>query len=157
MKQYTHISVGLCIGLMLLSLVNIVEQMGFLYLFFIFFFIIVAKANDWLDFFINSDHKRLFLTHSPLSPLLIIISILIGIVFGSLGMFLGISIALITHMIFFSHFALDVLNPSGVRLLPKKKICLNSIPYDNFKWNALLFLSGILMSCLGIFNYSVFS
>ncbi|MHA1149374.1 MAG: hypothetical protein ACTSR8_14150 [Promethearchaeota archaeon] len=155
MKDITHVMISIGAGLFFLSLYNFFIPLGFLFFFFGFIFAIIGHACDWLDFKIFRDHNRNFLTHSPLSPLLICIAIVCGILFSIINIFLGIYCSFIVYLIFFLHFLLDALNPSGVPLLPKSRIRLLTIPYNSIKWNGLLMLIGIILGISGTFLYAL--
>ncbi|MHA1437381.1 MAG: hypothetical protein ACTSPD_07360 [Promethearchaeota archaeon] len=156
MKEYAHTSISVGIGTLLLSLLNYFIKIGILFFFFFFFFIIISKANDWLDFKLFKKHERKFLTHSPLSPLLIGICIVSGVFFSIFNIILGIYIAFIIYIIFFTHFFLDALNPSGAPFFPRKqKIHLKAIPFNNIKWNLIIFLIGLLMTFIAIFQFLI--
>jgi hypothetical protein len=139
----------------LLDLYNLFDRIGFLYFFFIFFFIFIARTNDWLDFKISAKHERKFLSHSPISPLLILICFLIGSLFSFISIFIGIYLGFIVYIIFFMHFLLDALNPSGVPLLPNSRININSIPYDDLKSNIFLLFIGLLMIFIAILGFLI--
>jgi len=158
MKEYTHISISLGIGLLMLSFFNIFIRLGFFYIFLGLLIVIIAKLNDWLDFRLSPSHKRVFLTHSPLSPLLISISLLIGLGFMTLNILLGFYLIFVVHSVFTFHIILDALNPTGVPLIPgKERLRLKkTIPYDNFLWNLALFLLGVIMSVIAVFGFLLF-
>lgn len=149
MKEYAHVSISIGVGALLLSLFNLVLKVGLLFFLMLFVFGLLAKVNDVLDHKLYSRHERHFLTHSPLSPLLIIIAILVGLGFGLLNVFFGIYVGIITYLIFFLHFLLDALNPSGVPVLLNGKVKLSMIPYDNKGINLLLFLIGVILLLIG--------
>ncbi len=153
MKKYTHIFVSLGFSSFYLTIFNIFFKIGILYFLFLFYFFLISQLNDWLDFKFSKKHKRLFLTHSPLSPLLLFFTIFILILFSFINIILGIMVSIITHLIFIIHFFLDLLNPSGVPLLSKRKFSLNFIKYDDKKWNFIFSLSGIIWI---IFSFLIF-
>ncbi len=139
----------------MLDFYNIFDNLGTIYFFFIFFFVFIAKINDWLDIKIYLKHERKFLTHSPLSPLLILISIIIGTFFTIYNIFFGIYIGFIIYIIFLLHFFLDLLNPSGVPLLPKTRLTLKLFSYDNLKWNLIFLFIGVTMIILAFLGFII--
>ncbi len=153
MKNYTHVSFSLGLGLASITLVSALHGIGFLYFLFFFIFLLLGRVNDWLDFKLYAEHQRKFLTHSPFSPILIFISLLMGILFSFVGVFFGMFAAIATHLIFIGHFFLDSLNPSGVPVMPKTKVRLNTIPYDSLRWNFLFFLAGLAMTALSFLTF----
>ena len=139
----------------MLDLYHLYNSLGFLYFFLIFFFIFISKINDWLDFKLYLKHERKFLTHSPLSPLLILMSVLFGSIFSTVNIMFGIYLGFIVYIIFLAHFFLDALNPSGVPLFPKTRISLKLFPYDDFKWNFFFLSIGILMISIAVLGFIV--
>ncbi len=154
MKQYTHLSISIGLGSIIMLPICILHGVTFLFILFPFVFGLLGKVNDWLDFKLYSKHQRKFLTHSPFSPLLLAISILMGLTFSFIGPFFGIFVGITTHFIFLGHFFLDSLNPSGVPVMPKTKFGLKKIPYDSLRWNFLFFLAGLGMLMLSILLFA---
>jgi len=153
-KEYTHISISLGIGLLLLDLFNLFIQIGLIYFFFAVLFVIIARTNDWLDFKISSKHERKFLTHSPLSPLLICICFILGAFFTLINILLGIYVGFIIYIIFLSHSFLDALNPTGVPVFPNKYVHLKvTIPYDSIKYNLFISFIGLFMTFIAIMGF----
>ena len=111
MKEYTHIIVGLGVGLFMMSLFNMFMRIGALFYILGIFFFFFGFVNDKLDFLLSPDHNRIFLSHSPFSPILIFISFLFGFIYSQLNEIFGIFVMLAVHSIFVSHFFLDMLLP----------------------------------------------
>lgn len=154
MKNSTHIVVSVGVGLFLLSFFSLIIPLGFLFFFFGVLFTALGHACDWLDFRIFKVHERNFWTHSPLSPLLILIAVIIGALTSFLNLLLGIYIGWIVYVIFFLHFFLDALNPSGVPLMPHSRIRFYHIPFNDFKANFTFFIAGLFLIILGLFIFS---
>ncbi len=154
MKKYTHISFSVGIGSISLSLFSIFVEIGFIFYFLLFVFILIARIPDFVDHTLYREHKRRFLTHSPLSPLLIGISIILGLLFSFINLFLGVVVAIVIYLVFLSHCFLDALNPSGIPIL-RRRIMIKSIPYDNIKWNILFFIIGAGIAILGLFWFII--
>ncbi len=150
MKEHAHISITIGFSLLLTAIYDLFFPIGLLFYFMGFFFAFLGKLNDWLDFTLYKEHRRHFLSHSPLSPLLILISILIGAFFSIVRNYFGIFIGLISYLIFILHFLMDSLNYSGVPILPGKKIRIATIKYDNFRFNILFLILGISMIFLSL-------
>ena len=157
MKEYTHISMSVGVGLFLLNFYNFFVPLGVLFIFMGLLFGFMSRINDYLDFKLYSEHERKFLTHSPLSPLLFCISVITGALFAMIDIFLGIYVGIIVHILFVLHFLLDALNPSGVPLTPNKRIRLKDIPYDNLWWNIAFFLIGVLLTLSAVLIYALLS
>ena len=154
MKEYAHISVSIGIGSLLLSLFYICVRINLaLILSGLVWFAVIGNANDWLDFRFSKDHKRVFLTHSPFSPLLLGISILSGMIAALVQIGLGLLIATGTYLIFLGHFFLDSLNPSGVPVMPKTRFSLNITNYDNITWNLVFFVLGGSLMIISLIIY----
>lgn len=151
LKEYAHNSVSIGLGLSFITIFHLFIRLDFIFvIFLIFYFAIISKLNDWMDFRLSKEHKRKFITHSPFSPLLILISFASGLVFAMINIYFGLYLILVTYSIFIGHFLLDSLNPSGVPVTPKTRFSFNKIRYDDLKWNILFFLGGCLISSISI-------
>jgi len=149
MLKSTHISISVGVSSILLSGLNLFIKLDVLYIFLILMMGVISKIPDWLDHKIG-PHKRRYISHSPQSPVLMMICLLCGIAFSFVSIFMGLYISMIIFLIFFLHFFLDALNPSGVPWTRKgDRIILKKIPYDNKKWNIIFFTEGVLMLILG--------
>jgi hypothetical protein len=147
MKEYTHIFASIATAACMLALFNVFFRLSFLYYVFLLLCGILARTNDWLDFKYK-EHERKFLTHSPFSPVLIGISILIGSAMCMINVILGIYMMFVVHGVFLMHFFVDSLNPSGVPVMPKTRFKISEIPYDNLGWNILITLVSIVLICI---------
>lgn len=143
LKEYAHVLVSLGFGMLVISVYNLFFFLGLLYALFPFYFFVIARTCDWLDHKLYREHERRFLTHSPLSPLLIMISMASGGLFSVMNLILGITVGITTYVIFFLHFLLDLLNPSGVPLTPRKHLKGLRMRYDDLTGNVGLSLIGI--------------
>lgn len=121
MKQYSHIASSVALGMGISSLFSIFYPIGPIYYLFIFFYIVIAKIPDSLNYMFGV-HKRRFLTHSLLSPLWLLMIASILFLLGSFNFFLGLYICTIFYGIIALHFFLDSLNPSGVPLFPNRYV-----------------------------------
>ncbi|MBN1801438.1 MAG: hypothetical protein JW891_08030 [Candidatus Lokiarchaeota archaeon] len=150
MKQYAHIAFSLGFGSLLTVTYNIFHPLGFFLLLILAVLYFAGKANDWLDHEIYFKHERRFLTHSPFSPLLLFIAIMIGspfsIVTPSLGFFVFISV----YLIFLGHIFLDALNCSGVPVFPNKRVRIARIPYDDLMANFFCVILGTTMAFIAL-------
>jgi len=151
MKKNSHRFMSLGIGSFLLTIFNLFQNIGIIYFFMLPIYFEAGIINDILDYKLFNKHKRYFWTHSPFSPLLIGLAIILGL-FGILinlpfSMFLTISM----WFIFEIHILLDALNPTGIPLLFNNKK-ISNIPYDDFKWNAIFILIGIILTGISLFN-----
>lgn len=155
MKQYAHVSVSMGIGLLLMTGFNLSFELGISYLLFALTFFIAGKLNDWLDFKISLQHERRFLTHSPLSPLLIAIAVLGGVPFSFIHPVLWPYISLTLYLIFLTHITMDALNPSGVPVFPGTRFRLSCIPYDDLKVNAGFFLMGMILTIVAFLLFLI--
>ncbi len=153
MKQYAHISFSLGLGSLLTATFNLVETLGFLFFFIIMVTYLAGKINDWLDHEMYLKHERKFLTHSPLSPLLILLALSTGAPFSLLSPFLGIYVFFLIYVIFLSHIFLDAMNSSGVPILPNKKIRIAQIPYDDLTANLTCVFIGTFMILIGLLMF----
>jgi len=149
-KKNAHVSTSLGFGLLSTSILNLFVSLNVLYFILIIVFYIVGTLNDWLDFKISIRHERRFLTHSPLSPLLILIAMLMGLIFAIFDTAIGMFVGFMTYLLFLLHVILDSLNPSGVPLFPYTRYRIANIPYDDSLLNSLLTWSGIIISIVSL-------
>ncbi|MFX1236112.1 MAG: hypothetical protein ACFFAS_20125 [Promethearchaeota archaeon] len=150
MKQYAHVSVSLGIGSLLSACFNLIIRLGPIFVLLVLLFYLAGKTNDWLDHEMYFKHERKFLTHSPLSPLLILMAICAGAPFSLFSPLLAIFVCLTVYLIFCCHLILDSLNPSGVPILPGKKVRIATIAYDDLKTNFLFFIFGAILSTISL-------
>ena len=115
----------------------------------------VGIINDILDFRILFKIHRNFLSHSPLSPVVLIL-FFISWFLGEILMLEDFSVvfALLLASLFEIHIFMDSFNPSGVPLIPGKIISFKKIRYNDFKVNFVISTVGILLFFGGL--YSIF-
>ena len=137
---------------------RVLYRLGLMYFLIAFYFVLIGKANDWLDYKIYRKHERKYLTHSPYSPLFILIATISGLLFGMLNIFLGVYMVFIVYIILASHSILEALNPSGIPLSRKgeKFHVKKTVPYDSLKWNLLISIIGAAMIVIATLIFSVF-
>lgn len=154
MKRNAHTFMGLGLGCLFLSILNIFVSISLLFFIMIPVFFEAGLLNDILDYKVFAKHKRYFLTHSPISPLIFFMAI----VFGIPGVFFGPAIffflIVICLSIFETHILMDALNPSGVPF-PIKKKSIRKIPYDSAKWNSFFICTGFLLTISGFLFFII--
>jgi len=146
---------SLGIGSFLLSIFNYFEGIGIIYFFMMPVYFEMGITNDLLDYKLFIKHKRYFWTHSPLSPLLIGLAIILGLPGIFINRLFSIFLTISLWLIFEFHILLDALNPTGIPLIIKYRK-LSNISYNNFKWNKIFILLGFSLTGISLLNYVLF-
>ena len=111
--------------------------------------------NDLLDYRVLFKIHRNFLSHSPISPVVLIIFFIFWFLAEilSLGSY-SVLFALLQTSLFEIHIFMDAFNPSGIPIIPGKVVSFKKVRYDDFKANLVISAIGILLFLGGL--YSVF-
>ncbi|MHA1729791.1 MAG: metal-dependent hydrolase [Promethearchaeota archaeon] len=111
----------------------------------------VGIINDLLDFRVLFGIHRNFLTHSPISPVVIILFMLAWIL-GDLLQLQEYTVlfAVLLSGLFELHILLDAFNPSGIPIFPGKTVRIKRIPFDDVKANLLISMAGVVIFIFGL-------
>ncbi|MHA1822098.1 MAG: metal-dependent hydrolase [Promethearchaeota archaeon] len=141
MKKFTHQFVSLGVSFLLFNLLGIPSVPMIIGT---FLSIWVGILPDLLDFKLFEGLHRNFLTHSPFSPIIIPLFFIFYIIAELLlPSTLLYPYVLIMLSIWDLHLLLDIINPTGIPIIPGKNISITNIRYDNLKYNLLFSLIGI--------------
>lgn len=124
MKKLSHNLTSLIGGLAILRLCFDTLHLSVVYyIIALIAMFVLGGINDTLDFtfFAFLDHRN-FWSHSLLSPVLWILPVIVYLIFQILLPPLGILMGACTVWAVLSHLFLDAWNPTGIYLLPSKKI-----------------------------------
>lgn len=113
--------------------------------------IFIGILPDIIDFKLLRGNHRNFLTHSPISPLFFIILLFLPIFLVSIQFQHGIILGVLLAVSFQLHLILDMLNPTGVPLLPNYYIKFAKIHYDNVLTNIVLDGIGVVLFMIPVF------
>lgn len=100
--------------------------------------VFIGISPDLIDFKLLKGNHRNFLTHSPLSPLFFIMIIFLPLFFFSIQFQHGVLIGILLANSFQLHIFLDMLNPTGVPLIPNHFVRFSKIQYNNILSNMVL-------------------
>ncbi len=101
---------------------------------------------DLFDYKIKIADHRNFITHSPISPLVLIFFLAVWII-GDLILLPENSLifAFLLTSTYEFHIFLDSFNPTGVPIFPTRFYSLKRIPFDDFRLNAIFSLIGLFL------------
>jgi hypothetical protein len=105
--------------------------------------------NDIIDFKLLGGIHRNWFTHSPISPLILIVFLIILLVGNMIIPDSSLALAILLTSTMEIHLLLDAFNPTGISIIPSKNVSIKNIPYDDYWLNVSFSLIGIVLFIIG--------